>query len=656
MLRSKLNTESFAIRTIREIGIILIDLLIISTCFILSVILSQVYTLDMNIDANTLSGAFMSLVILVPLEIITFFLLRTFKVVWRYARGRDFLRLILANTLAITVFVILDQFVFHLVAKPDIVLPGNIPYKVYPAYILLFSSSNFVLVISRIIYAGAFNFAKYKNSPHPRRRTLIIGAGQTASTLIEELKRPESIYNPICMVDDDIDKKGRIIDDVPVVGKLDEIISAIKKYDINTIIFAIPSMEPEKRKDVLKLCATTSCKIKVLPFFSEMVDTVGMFQQMRDINIDDLLGREGISFDNKDVKELVENKVIMVTGGGGSIGSELCRQVMKYNPKRLIILDVYENSTYTIQQELIRNYGRDAEIYCEILSITDKDKVKEIYEEYRPQIVIHAAAHKHVPLMETNPEEAVKNNIYGTLNIAEYAAEYNVERFVMISTDKAVNPTNVMGATKRCCEKIIQMMSQRETNTKFAAVRFGNVLGSNGSVIPLFQAQVKAGGPVTVTDKDMIRYFMTIPEAVSLVLQAASFAKGGEIFVLNMGDPVHILTLAENVISMMGHIPYVDIKIEFTGLRPGEKLYEELLMAEEGLRETANSKIKIGKLQIIDEKEFLAELDKMRKICLTNDKEKVVEQLKVLVPTFKHDKKFFDKMKERTAQLKEEER
>ena len=369
-----------------------------------------------------------------------------------------------------------------------------------------------------------------------------------------------------------------------------------------------------------------------------------MSQQIRDINIDDLLGRDSISFDIQSVKDLIKDKVVMVTGGGGSIGSELCRQIWAYGAKRLVIVDVYENSTYNIQQELLRKYGRDINLFAEIVSITDKGELEKVFMQHHPDIIFHAAAHKHVPLMESEPVEAVKNNVFGTLNVVELAAKYEVQRFVMISTDKAVNPTNVMGATKRCCERIIQMMSQKNTKTKFAAVRFGNVLGSNGSVIPLFEAQIKAGGPVTITHPDIIRYFMTIPEAVSLVLQAGTFANGGEIFVLNMGEPVKIQSLAENMIRMMGHVPNGDIKIEYTGLRPGEKLYEELLMAEEGLTETANEKIKIGKLASLDEKEFVADLTKMRKICETNDKLEVIEQLKILVPTFHHDREFFDKI------------
>ena len=400
----------------------------------------------------------------------------------------------------------------------------------------------------------------------------------------------------------------------------------------------------------------TGCQLKVLPYMSEMINNVDLVGQARDINIGDLLGREQISFNDKGVKGYIQDKVCLITGGGGSIGSELVRQIAKFNPRRIIILDIYENCAYEIQQEMKRNYGDAVDLNVEIASVTDESKMRDLFEEYHPQIVFHAAAHKHVPLMETNPEEAVKNNVFGTLNVVRLSYEYKVGKFIMISTDKAVNPTNVMGATKRCCEEIIETMHQLYGNsvTEFAAVRFGNVLGSNGSVIPLFKEQIKKGGPVTVTHPEIIRYFMTIPEAVSLVLQAGAYAHGGEIFVLDMGEPVKIVTLAENMIKMMGYTPYEDIQIKFTGLRPGEKLYEELLMKEEGLRKTDNNKIFIGKQVHIDADKFIAELEKMRGICASNDKQAVVEQLKVLVPTFHHDTVYFEQMMKKDAQYQKE--
>jgi FlaA1/EpsC-like NDP-sugar epimerase len=483
---------------------------------------------------------------------------------------------------------------------------------------------------------------------------MIIGAGYTASAILEEISRGDSIYDPICMIDDDPDKIGRIINDIEVVDNTKNINVIVQKYAIDVIIFAIPSLGGEARQRILIDCNATKCQVKVLPYMSEMIENVNITKQMRDINIADLLGRQQITFDDVGVASYIYDKVVMVTGGGGSIGSELCRQIAKYKPRRIVIVDVYENCAYNIQQEMLRNYGKDYDLHVEIVSITDYDKMDELFTEFRPQIIFHAAAHKHVPLMETVPEEAVKNNIFGTYNVALLADKHKVQKFIMISTDKAVNPTNVMGATKRCCEEIVQMMAQKGSETEFAAVRFGNVLGSNGSVIPLFKEQIEKGGPVTVTHPDIIRYFMTIPEAVSLVLQAGTFAHGGEIFVLDMGKQVKIVSLAENLIKLMGYKPYTDIDIVFTGLRPGEKLYEELLMDEEGLKKTDNEKIFIGHQVQIDIPNFTAELEKMRKICFTNDKYAVIEQLKVLVPTFRHDAAYLEKITEQAKQYQAE--
>lgn len=651
MLRRRLTRESYAIRTIRELLVLALDLSIVVLAFVASLLLGQIYIVraTVAIDYNIWYGALKALAAIIPLFALSFWGFRVFKVVWRYAKGKDYLRIICATTVAFIFFILIDQKWHFISSDSNITVGGGLqPIKVYPVYVLFYFMTNAIIFMSRMLYEFVFNQLRYKRSSKPRRTTVILGGGQTCATLIEELLRPESIYSPICILDDDPEKKGRIVGDVEIVGKIDELVEIVKKYDANTIIYAIPSASVERRKEILNLCAKTNCKVKVLPFFSEIVDSIEMMKQMRDIKIDDLLGRESISFDNANISKLVKGKVVMVTGGGGSIGSELCRQIWAYGAKRLVIVDVYENTTYNIQQELIRNYGRDIDLFAEIVSITDRGNLEKVFETHKPDIIFHAAAHKHVPLMESEPVEAVKNNVFGTLNVVQLASKHKVKRFVMISTDKAVNPTNVMGATKRCCEKIIEYANlQPDNKTNFAAVRFGNVLGSNGSVIPLFESQIKAGGPVTITHPDIIRYFMTIPEAVSLVLQAGSFAKGGEIFVLNMGEPVKIQTLAENLITMLGHIPNGDIKIEYTGLRPGEKLYEELLMAEEGLKETENEKIKIGKLREFDQEEFKNEMDKMRKVCETNDKLAVIEQLKVLVPTFHHDRAFFDKLQEK---------
>ena len=656
MKKPKLKTNSFSIRTLREWGILAVDLVIVCISLMSAVVLSQAYLNQQGTDLiKVINGAFISLPFAMLCFFLAFWAFKVFKVVWRYARGRDYLRIVGACACATIVFSILDQLI-GLINIEGTQNVGNGPIKqvIYPAYIMLGFFSTVSIILCRMIYEFIYAKQRDKLEITQRKRTMIIGAGYTASAILDELSRQDSIYNPICLIDDDPDKLGRIINDVEVVGNTKEIATCVQKYAIDTIIFAIPSLGGEARQRILADCNATKCQIKVLPFISEMIANVNITKQMRDINIADLLGRQQITFDDMGVASYIYDKVVMVTGGGGSIGSELCRQIAKYKPRRIIIVDEYENCAYNIQQELLRTYGPDYDLHVEIIDVKDYDKMDELFKEFRPQIIFHAAAHKHVPLMETVPEEAVKNNIFGTYNVALLADKHNAQKFIMISTDKAVNPTNVMGATKRCCEEIVQMMAQKGSKTEFAAVRFGNVLGSNGSVIPLFKAQIDNGGPVTVTHPDIIRYFMTIPEAVSLVLQAGTFAHGGEIFVLDMGKQVKILTLAENLITLMGYKPYKDIDIVFTGLRPGEKLYEELLMNEEGLQKTSNEKIFIGHQVKIDIEKFSKELEKMRKICMTNDKQAVVDQLKVLVPTFHHDEAYLKKIQAKAEEYKKE--
>ena len=656
MKRPKLKTNSFSIRTLREWGILAVDLIIVCISLMSAVVLSQAYLNQQGTDLiKVINGAFISLPFAMLCFFLAFWAFKVFKVVWRYARGKDYLRIVGACTCATIAFSILDQLIGLInIEGTQNVDNGPIKQVIYPAYIMLGFFSTVAIILCRMIYEFIYAKQRDKLEVAQRKRTMIIGAGYTASAILDELSRQDSIYNPICMVDDDPDKLGRIINDVEVVGNTKEIATCVQKYAIDTIIFAIPSLGGETRQRILTECNATKCQVKVLPYISEMIANVNITKQMRDINIADLLGRQQITFDDMGVASYIYDKVIMVTGGGGSIGSELCRQISKYKPRRIIIVDVYENCAYNIQQELLRTYGADYDLHVEIIDIKDYDKMDMLFSEFRPQIIFHAAAHKHVPLMETVPEEAVKNNIFGTYNVVKLADKHNVQKFIMISTDKAVNPTNVMGATKRCCEEIVQMMAQKGSKTEFAAVRFGNVLGSNGSVIPLFKEQIANGGPVTVTHPDIIRYFMTIPEAVSLVLQAGTFAHGGEIFVLDMGKQVKILTLAENLITLMGYKPYKDIDIVFTGLRPGEKLYEELLMNEEGLQKTSNEKIFIGHQVKIDIENFSKELEKMRKICMTNDKQAVVDQLKVLVPTFHHDEAYLKKIQAQAEQYKKE--
>lgn len=477
-------------------------------------------------------------------------------------------------------------------------------------------------------------------------RTLIVGAGRAAMMILTDIENAKKDPNnpsrnilPVGLVDDDRSKLGSKIMGVPVLGSCMDIPELCKQSNISLIVFAIPSCTEDDRQRILALCSETQCKIKMVPYLSQLLfddSNPQLLNQVKDIRIEDLLGREPITFDKDQTKSFVEGKVFMVTGGGGSIGSELVRQIAKYKPQQIIIVDIYENNAYDIQQELMLEYGDSVDVVTLIASVRDYEKMDSIFSKYRPQVVFHAAAHKHVPLMETSPEEAVKNNIFGTFNTVTLAEKYLVEKFIMISTDKAVNPTNVMGATKRACEMIVQYKAQHADKTDFITTRFGNVLGSNGSVIPLFRRQIESGKPVTVTHPDIIRYFMTIPEAVSLVLQAGAMAHGGEIFVLDMGEPVKITTLAENLIRMYGKVPYRDVEIKFTGLRPGEKLFEELLMNEEGLKSTENKKIFIGNQITIDENDLLEKLSRLRKFADANDSDGVVKMLSEIVPTFNH--------------------
>lgn len=477
-------------------------------------------------------------------------------------------------------------------------------------------------------------------------RTLIVGAGKAGQMVLQEILNSQNDFNnpshnimPVCFADDDVSKLRTKINGVSVVGTCPEIPRICSDYQISNIIVALPSCEEDEKRRILDYCSATECKIKVIPYISELLfddKDKPLISQAKEIRIEDLLGRKPIEFNKKEIENLVRGKICMVTGGGGSIGSELVRQIAKYEPKQIIIVDIYENNAYDIQQELVLEYGTKLNLVTIISSVRDYDKMDKIFRDYRPQLVFHAAAHKHVPLMETVPEEAVKNNIFGTFNVATLAEFYKVDKFVMISTDKAVNPTNVMGATKRACEMIIQYKAQTSRHTDFVTTRFGNVLGSNGSVIPLFRRQIENGADVTVTHPDIIRYFMTIPEAVSLVLEAGAMAKGGEIFVLDMGAPVKITTLAENLIRMYGKVPYKDVKIVFTGLRPGEKLFEELLMDEEGLESTANKKIFIGNQINIDADDMLSKLQSLRNAAEANDSEKTIQLLSDLVPTFNH--------------------
>ena len=463
---------------------------------------------------------------------------------------------------------------------------------------------------------------------------MIIGAGEAANIIIKEIIGSHFSTMVIkCIIDDDRGKWGRYIQGIKVVGGRDKIIECAELYDIDQIIIAIPSAPRSELKDILAVASKTSCKVRTLPGMYQLVNGEVNVSKLRDIEVEDLLGREPVQVDIGSIIGYVSGKTVLVTGGGGSIGSELCRQIAGHKPKRLIIFDIYENNAYDIQQELKISHP-ELDMVVLIGSVRNTNRVNWVFKTYHPDIVYHAAAHKHVPLMEVSPCESIKNNVFGTLKTARAAAENGTSIFVMISTDKAVNPTNIMGASKRICEMIIQTCDKLYKNTRFVAVRFGNVLGSNGSVIPLFRRQIAAGGPVTVTDPNIIRYFMTIPEAVSLVLQAGAYARGGEIFILDMGEPVRILDLAENLIRLSGYRVGEDIEIKFTGLRPGEKLYEEMLMKEEGMKETANRQIHIGRPIEFDEDKFKGDLDRL-KVAAESESADIRDYVKVIVPTYK---------------------
>ena len=492
--------------------------------------------------------------------------------------------------------------------------------------------SRFSLVILRYLLFKK-RIHDHKKSP----RTIIIGGGDAGSHLIKEIMSSDKIdLNPVCILDDDPKKIGQTIDSVKVVGKTEDIVKFAKKYNADEIIIAMPSVDRKIIVEIVARCKKTNCKVKSLPCIYRFDDADSMLSKVRDVNISDLLGREQVNVNLDEIMGYIENKVVLVTGGGGSIGSELCRQIASHDPKLLIIFDIYENNAYSIEQELLRKYkDNPVNILTLIGSVRDSKKIENLFNKYKPQIIFHAAAHKHVPLMETSPNEAVKNNVSGTFKVADAAGRHGAEKFILISTDKAVNPTNIMGATKRICEMIVQTMDKKY-KTDYVAVRFGNVLGSNGSVIPLFTQQIMEGGPVTVTHKDIVRYFMTIPEAVSLVLQAGAYAKGGEIFVLDMGEQIRIYDLAVNMIRLSGLEPGKDIEIKITGLRPGEKLYEERLMDEEGLTKTPNQLISIGKPLVIDEENLFAKIHELY-VEAYNETDRMKELVHELVPTYQID-------------------
>lgn len=561
-----------------------------------------------------------------PLNIIIticiLYVFRMYSSLWAFAGETELQNLVVASCLSAICYSIGIQF-FRVGGEQAV------PSSYYFLYVFLLIS---------FIFVSRFSYRFFRSLKHKQQNknnsisVMVIGAGEAANAIIKEIVNSNFSTMVIrCIIDDDKGKWGRFIQGIKVVGGREKIIECADIFGIDEIIVAMPSISRQEMSEILSICKETNCKLRSLPGMYQLVNGEVSVSKLRDVEVEDLLGRDPIEVDLNSILGYVQGKRILVTGGGGSIGSEICRQIASHKPAMLIVLDIYENSAYDIQQELQTDYP-DLNLVVLIGSVRNTNRVNWIFEHYRPEIVYHAAAHKHVPLMETSPNEAIKNNVFGTFKTAQAAAMNGVKRFVMISTDKAVNPTNIMGASKRICEMIIQTFN-RHYETEFVAVRFGNVLGSNGSVIPLFKKQIAAGGPVTVTHPDIIRYFMTIPEAVSLVLQAGAYAKGGEIFVLDMGKPVKILDLAQNLIRLSGYRVGEDIKIEFTGLRPGEKLYEELLMAEEGMKETDNKLIHIGKPIEMDEEQFFVQLKKLKDASVSEDVD-IRELVQEIVPTY----------------------
>lgn len=567
------------------------------------------------------------------LLVLSFYFFRIYSILWRFSSFSELLRIFVATAVAGAATFISQMAVF------------NRSYDLDVNLVIFFFTCALTVIFrlcmkSIIIRYNEKTSNKQEIPSELNGNIMIIGGGSAGSMIINELSKNSPVPNSRikCVIDDDPAKKGTYISGIHIVGGREMIIEAAEKYRVDTILFAIPSCNNTQKFEILTICQQTGCTLKIIPSIYQMIDPrpSGLSSKIRKVEIEDLLGREPIELDVNRIINYVAGKTVLVTGGGGTIGSELCRQIAEHSPKKLVIFDIYENNAYDIQNELKRTHP-ELDMIALIGSVRDSKRMDSVFKKYRPDIVYHAAAHKHVPLMEDSPNESIKNNVFGTLKTVQCADKYGVEKFVLISTDKAVNPTNIMGASKRICEMIVQSYNQW-SKTEFVAVRFGNVLGSNGSVIPLFKKQIAAGGPVTVTDPNIIRYFMTIPEAVTLVLQAGASAKGGEIFVLDMGKPVKILTLAENLIKLSGFTPYKDIKIEFIGLRPGEKLYEEMLMAEEGLKNTENSLIHIGKPIEFNEEEFFGILEKIKKV-MYNDETDIRSYVKQIVPTYNYTRK-----------------
>lgn len=622
------------IRKYRAMILYIIDIMIINISYIISAFL----LVNNHIEKlQYVQLLYNTVVLSLFVYLITFNILDVYRNITRFENGIDYIKYIGLSIFSGAI-VILIKFLF------------KAPLMGYKEIVF----ATILIAVAIVSYRVIIRFLLNEINPIEKERTerknlLIIGAGEAANEIIKTVKNTmKGYYNIVGLIDDNPNKMNYAISGIKILGTRDDIAEICKQYKVDVIFFSISNIYNKNKKEILNICQETGVKIRVLPSVADIIKNKSLLQNLRDVEIEDLLGREPITLANENIGELIKGKSILVTGGGGSIGSELCRQIAKFNPSRLIIFDIYENNLYNIEMELKQNhYDEKFEIVAIVGSVRDKKRLEQVFKKYNPYLVFHAAAHKHVPLMEVSPLEAIKNNVFGTYNVANYADKYSVKRFILISTDKAVNPTNIMGATKRMCEMIIQAFNKK-SKTEFAAVRFGNVLGSNGSVLPLFKKQIANGGPVTVTHRDITRFFMTIPEAVSLVLQAMSYAKGGEVFVLDMGEPVKIYDLAVSLIKLSGLEPNVDIEIKITGLRPGEKLYEELLMSEEGLTKTSHDKIFIGQPSSITYEQLLIKLEKLKEIIQDESISigKIKSTMKQVVPTYKEPEEVNKKMKE----------
>ena len=630
------------IRKYRNVLLFLIDILIIFGSYFITAF----FMLDMEkfINADNLELINNSIIVSLFVYQIVFGIFDFYKNITRYENGKDYIKYILACGISACLVIVL-KFIFKLQLV-------TIKQIVFTSIIIAVGTVAYRVIIRFILTTGTDSA---RDLPEENRKNLlIIGAGEAARDIIKTLKTTmRNTYNIIGLIDDNEGKYHYLISGVKVLGDRYKIQEICKENKVDVIFFSIANISNQDKKEILKICQETGAKLRMLPGTADLIKNKNVMQNLRDVEIEDILGRDPIVLDNKNIGEIIP---ILVTGGGGSIGSELCRQIVKYKPSKLIILDIYENNLYNIEIELKSNPDNsDVEIVPIIGSVRDKKRLENVFEKYRPYLVFHAAAHKHVPLMEGSPLEAIKNNIFGTYNTANCADKYNVKKFILISTDKAVNPTNIMGASKRMCEMIVQAKN-KISKTDYAAVRFGNVLGSNGSVVPLFKKQIATGGPVTVTHKEITRFFMTIPEAVGLVLQAMSYAKGGEIFVLDMGEPVKIYDLAVSLIKLSGLEPNVDIPIKITGLRPGEKLYEELLMKEEGLKATEHNKIFIGDIEEVTEEQLTEKISLLTELLQDEnvDKKKIKQIMKKIVPTYHEPEEVNGKIKNSRHEIEDQ--